>query len=233
MDDEEPAVKVEVRGLEFGYLAKNASHLVLSDLDLDVESGSVHAVVGISGCGKSTLLRLIGGLEQPSAGIIRFIGTPRYRHRTSMVFQEPRLLPWWTAERNVGIGTEFTEMPRGRFQLLKDFYLSHVGLGGMKDRLPNTLSGGQQSRVGLGRALAHDADVLLMDEPFAHLDAMSRREMHKRLESVFEGDPRTTLLVTHDVEEAVILADRVSVMRSEPGPLVETIEVDAERPRLN
>lgn len=226
-------MRVETRDLGFGYLSATGSQIVLRGLDLDVESGSIHAIVGVSGCGKSTLLRLIGGLEQPATGTIRFFGTRNYRHRTSMVFQEPRLLPWWTVERNLGIGTEFTDLPRGGFRLLKDFYLSHVGLGGLQDRLPNTLSGGQQSRVGLGRALAHDADVLLMDEPFAHLDAIARREIHLELESMLETDPRTALLVTHDIEEAVMLADRVSVMGREPGPLIETIEVDAGRPRLN
>lgn len=223
---------VEVRGLGFAYRTAAGMTPVLRDLDLTVESGTFHALVGPSGCGKSTLLKLIAGLEEPAMGTIEVVGAQRHEHPTALVFQTPRLLPWWNIERNVGIGVEFAGKPRGLYERVKDFYTAHVGLGGLGDRYPHTLSLGQQSRAGIGRALAHDADVMLLDEPFAHLDAIARRNIQTDLERLWELDRRTTLMVTHDIEEAVLLADRVSVMSAGPGPLVETVEVDAGRPRF-
>jgi ABC-type nitrate/sulfonate/bicarbonate transport system ATPase subunit len=203
---------------------------VISDLDLTVEEGSVHAVVGPSGCGKTTLLRLIAGLQSPGRGTVEFTGERRRENLTSFVFQSPRLIPWWTVERNVAIGSEFTKPP-SLHQKVAQFHTRQVGLGEMAERYPLTLSRGQQTRVGLGRGLAHDAEVLLLDEPFVNLDAISRRRLYDEFETYWQLDPHTTVLVTHDVEEAVNLADRVSVMRSGPGPVLETVEVDAARPR--
>jgi len=203
---------------------------VISDLDLIVENGAVHAIVGPSGCGKTTLLRLIGGLESPGRGTVEFMGERRRENLTSFVFQSPRLIPWWTVERNVAIGSEFNKAP-SLHRKVAEFHTRQVGLGDMAERFPRTLSRGQQTRVGLGRGLAHDAEVLLLDEPFVNLDAISRRRLYDEFETYWQLDPHTTVLVTHDVEEAVNLADRVSVMRSGPGPVLETVEVDAARPR--
>jgi ABC-type nitrate/sulfonate/bicarbonate transport system ATPase subunit len=225
-------MRVVVDNLAFGYSTSDHEvREVLADLDLDVADGSFHALVGRNGCGKSTLLRLVAGLEQPARGSIVFEGTPRYDHATAMVFQTPRLLPWWTVERNVGTGIEFSGKAKMLGERIRDFYTSHVGLAGLGRRMPNQLSMGEQSRVGLGRALAHEADVLLLDEPFAQLDAISRRKVREDLERIWMIDGRTTILVTHDIEEAVVLGDRVTVMRGRPGPAVTTIEVDAPRPR--
>jgi NitT/TauT family transport system ATP-binding protein len=224
---------VEIRGVGFAYSSTSGFTEVLRDLDVTVASGSFHALVGPSGCGKSTLLKLVAGLEEPAAGTIRVTGTQRHEHPTALVFQTPRLLPWWNVERNVGIGLEFSGKPRALYERVKDFYTAHVGLGGLGKRHPGTLSLGQQSRAGIGRALAHDADVMLLDEPFAHLDAIARRNIQTDLERLWDLDPRTTLMVTHDIQEAVMLADRVSVMSAGPGPLIETIEVDAGRPRFS
>lgn len=224
-------MRVEVRGLGFVYRSpEGVTTPVISDLDLTVESGAVHAVVGASGCGKTTLLRLIGGLERPGRGTVELQGTRRRDTLTSFVFQSPRLIPWWTVERNVAIGSEFSRAP-GLHQKVAEFHTRQVGLGEMAGRYPLTLSRGQQTRVGLGRGLAHDAEVLLLDEPFVNLDAISRRRLYGEFETYWQLDPHTTVLVTHDVEEAVNLADRVSVMRSGPGPIIETVEVDATRPR--
>ena len=223
---------VEIRGVGFAYRSKSGFTEVLRDLDVVVSSGSFHALVGPSGCGKSTLLKLVAGLEEPAAGTVEVVGRQRHEHATALVFQTPRLLPWWNIERNVGIGLEFSGKPRSLYEHVKDFYTAHVGLGGLGKRHPGTLSLGQQSRAGIGRALAHDADVMLLDEPFAHLDAIGRRKIQTDLERMWDLDPRTTLMVTHDIEEAVMLADRVSVMSAGPGPLVETVEVDAGRPRF-
>ena len=224
-------MRVEVRGLGFVYRSqRGAVTPVLSDLDLAVDSGAVHAIVGSSGCGKTTLLRLIGGLESPGRGAVDFHGVRRRDNLTSFVFQSPRLIPWWTVQRNVAIGSEFSQAP-DLHQKVAKFHTRQVGLGDMAERYPLTLSRGQQTRVGLGRGLAHDAEVLLLDEPFVNLDAISRRRLYDEFETYWQLDPHTTILVTHDVAEAVNLADRVSVMRPGPGPIIETVEVDAPRPR--
>jgi NitT/TauT family transport system ATP-binding protein len=225
------SMRVDIVGLGFRYPTPSGGE-ALRDVDLRVESGSIHAIVGRSGCGKSTLLNLIAGLAAPTSGSVAFAGTSRHRHRVAMVFETPRLVPWWTVERNVGIGAEFTDMPRGLYDRVKDFYTSHVGVAALRERFAGTLSGGQQSRVAFGRALAHDADVLLMDEPLANLDALARHRLHVELEAILAADPRTAILSTCDIEEAVLLADRVSVLPSRPGPIVETIEVSAGRPRV-
>lgn len=222
-------IRISNLGFTFGG---DTSTRVLSGLDLEVTSGSVHAVVGPNGCGKSTLLRIVGGLEKPTTGRVDFVGPQRHEKKTALVFQDPRLLPWWTVERNIAISAEFSEKPEEVYQKIRDFHTRRMGLGRVRAQRPDTLSLGQQTMAGLGRGIAHDAEVLLLDEPFAHLDALNRRKLHEEFETHWQLDPRTILLVTHDVDEAIILSDRVSVMRAGPGPLIDTIEVDAERPRV-
>ncbi len=224
-------MRVVIDNVSFSYPTPEGSVVVLRSFAVDIAAGSMHAVVGPSGCGKTTLLRLIAGVERPTDGTIQLLGTPRFGHRTAMVFESPRLIPWWTVERNIGIGLEFGGRPKAIRDRVRDLYSSHVGLGGLGKRWPDQLSLGQQTRAGLGRGLAHEADVLLLDEPFAHLDAISRRRLSAETERMWMADGRTAVIVTHDVEEAVLLSDRVTVMRGGPGPALETIEVDAGRPR--
>jgi ABC-type nitrate/sulfonate/bicarbonate transport system ATPase subunit len=225
-------VRIDIVDLGFSYPGSDgAPHRVVSGFGLEVASGSFHAIVGPSGCGKTTILRLIAGLETPHHGRIEMTGSPRRTHPTAMVFESPRLLPWWNVERNVGIGMEFSDRPRDLIERVRRFYTAHVGLAGLGRRRPDQLSMGQASRAGLGRAIAHEADVLLLDEPLAHLDAIARRNIQRDLEALWMADGRTTVLVTHDVEEAVLLSDRVTVIRAGDEPIVETIEVDAPRPR--
>ncbi len=225
-------MRVRIERLGFAYSGRVTGPLVLSDLDLDVASGSVHTVVGPNGCGKSTLLRLVARLEEPTTGTVRFIGTQRHENLTAFVFQDPRLLPWWNVERNIAISAEFSNKPRVFYSKVRDYHMKLMKLDSVTGKKPDQLSLGQQTLAGVGRGLAHDAEVLLLDEPFAHLDAITRRRLQDEFETHWQLEPRTILMVTHDVEEAVLLSDRVSVMRSGPGPLVDTIEVDAGRPRV-
>lgn len=224
-------MRVVIRNLSYTY--DGATRRVISDLDLDIPSGSVHAVVGPNGCGKSTLLRLVAGLAKPTTGRVDFVGEQRHDNMTALVFQEPRLLPHWNVERNIAIGPEFGSRPAALYKRIRDFYTKQVGLDRVRHQKPDTLSLGQQTMAGLGRGIAHDSEVVLLDEPFAHIDAPSRRRMREEFETHWQLDPRTVLLVTHDVEEAVTMADAVSVMPGSPGPLITTVDVDVERPRVD
>ena len=212
-------------------------HEVLRDLDVELASGEIVAVVGPSGCGKSTLLRLIAGLDQPSGGVIRLGGTALHGTdpRTAVAFQEPRLLPWRTLAQNVALG-----LPRGlgrrqgreRVQEL----LALVGLEHAAALRPREVSGGMAQRASLARALARGPEVLLLDEPFGALDALTRLRMQDLLLEIHAAEPTTVLVVTHDVEEALYLADRVLLLRSlreDPvsGSLARTVEVPGTRPR--
>lgn len=222
---------VQARGLSYMYQDSNT--LALSGLDLDVDSGSVHALVGPNGCGKSTLLRIMAGLLEPTSGRLEFIGDRRRDRRTALVFQEPRLLPWWNIERNIAIGHEFGSKSPALYRKVRDFYTKQVGLDRVRHQNPRDLSLGQQTMAGLGRGLAHDSDVVLLDEPFAHVDAITRRRLREEFETHWQLEPRTVVLVTHDVEEAVHMSDRVSVMSGSPGPLLATVDVDVNRPRVD
>ncbi len=225
-------MQVQIRSLDFGYATSTGDEWIFRDLDLDVQSGSIHSIVGPSGSGKSTLLRLLGGLETPASGTIELLGAPLASQRVALVFQNPALLPWWDVGRNVGLGVEFDEKRAGLYDKIRSFTLDRVGLKDLARRRPGTLSRGQQTRVSIGRAMAFDADVTLLDEPFVHLDAMTKRRMWREFETHWQLEARTYLLVTHDIEEAVLLSDRITVLSgTTPTSIVETIDVGIGRPR--
>jgi len=223
---------VEVRGLDFGFASSTGADWVFRNFDLTIKSKTMHSIVGASGCGKSTLLRLISGLETPIGGSIDLVGTPTAAQRTALVFQNPALLPWWDVGRNVGFGVEFDKSRAPLYDKIRSFNLDRVGLRALSRRRPGTLSRGQQTKTSIGRAMAYDADVTLLDEPFVHLDAMSKRHMWREFETHWQIDARTYILVTHDIEEAVLLSDHITVLsRSTPTSVVETIDVGIRRPR--
>ncbi|HTN90619.1 MAG TPA: ABC transporter ATP-binding protein [Sorangium sp.] len=213
--------RVQLQGLEKRFDEK----LVLSGIELDVRPGELLTIVGRSGSGKSTLLRILCGLEQPTGGAARIL-TPEGIAGGSavrVVFQEPRLMPWRTVLQNVCIG-----LPKDRRERARDV-LARVGLLDRQDDYPGVLSGGQRQRVALARALVHDPKVLLLDEPFGALDALTRIGAQRLVESLWTQHGFTAILVTHDVQEAVLLGDRVLVF--DEGRIVESVAVDLPRPR--
>jgi len=204
----------------------------LSGVTFTVEAEELVAVVGPSGCGKSTLLNLLAGLLQPDRGAIDFEGPLRAgRPATAMVFQEFALFPWRTAQANVEFGLEEAGVPAAERRAVARRFIELTGLGGFETRYPHQLSGGMRQRVGIARALAVDPAVLLMDEPFSALDAQTRQLMQEELLAIWARTRQTILYVTHNIHEAVFMADRVVVLSRRPGRVVEIVPVRLPRPR--
>ncbi|WP_132252440.1 ABC transporter ATP-binding protein [Methylobacterium segetis] len=203
----------------------------LANIDLEVPAGEIVALIGGSGCGKTTLLRLVAGLDRASAGQIRLDGEAITAPHpgVGLVFQEPRLLPWLSVSDNVGFG--LAHLPGGERRARVAHALERVGLAEHAGRWPRELSGGQQQRVSIARAFVANPRVLLLDEPFSALDAFTRRDLHRHLLALWEEVRPTVLIVTHDVGEAVALADRAVVMRPKPGRLDDTVPLPLPRPR--
>ncbi|WP_370688230.1 ABC transporter ATP-binding protein [Flavimaribacter sediminis] len=205
----------------------------LSDVNLEIAQGEFVTVVGPSGCGKTTLLKMLAGILEKSSGSILVNGSPidGPSRKLGVVFQEPLLLPWRNIFQNVMVPVEIQGLDRDRFSLAAKQLLKLVGLDGFGQKYPKELSGGMQQRVGIARALVHDPDFLLMDEPFGALDAMTREQMNLELLDIWAEKKKTILLITHSIAEAVFLADRIVVMSPRPGRITEIIDVDLPRPR--
>jgi NitT/TauT family transport system ATP-binding protein len=221
------SVEGRVRVAEVSKVYGDAANPVraLDRLTLDVEPGAFVCVVGASGCGKSTLLNLVAGLDRPSAGVVDVDG------RSTLMFQEPALFPWLTAAKNVELALRPSGMAARARRTRAAELLETVHLGGFGDKRPHELSGGMRQRAAMARALATDADVLLMDEPFGALDAMTRDLLHDELDRIRMDRGLTVLFVTHNVREAVRLGDRVVVLSSRPGQVIDEFAVPIPGPR--
>jgi NitT/TauT family transport system ATP-binding protein len=203
----------------------------LAEVSLSVASQEFVALLGPSGCGKSTLLQVVAGLTAATAGRVFFEDAPPDRPLTAMVFQEFALFPWRTVQGNVEFGLEELGVPRTERARRAGALIDTLGLRGFETRYPHQLSGGMRQRVGIARALAVDPAVLLMDEPFSALDAQTRRLLEEELLGLWERRPTTILYVTHNIQEAVFLADRVVVLSRRPGRVLDEIPVPLGRPR--
>ncbi|MFJ4467984.1 ABC transporter ATP-binding protein [Streptomyces sp. NPDC089424] len=224
-DERRPAVGLSDVAVRFR--TKNRDVTALERVSLDVAPGEFVALVGPSGCGKSTLLKLVAGLLRPSAGDVRLAGEQVRgpRHDIGYVFQRAALLEWRSARRNILLQAEMRGMPGAAARRRVDELIAMTGLDGFEDAYPHELSGGMQQRVALCRALLHEPPVLLMDEPFGALDALTREQMNMELNRIWRETGTTVLLVTHSISEACYLADRVVVMSPRPGTVTEIIEV--------
>ncbi|MFD3959954.1 MULTISPECIES: ABC transporter ATP-binding protein [Streptomyces] len=221
------AASVQLADVDVRFRSKKRDVTALSDISLDVAPGEFVAIVGPSGCGKSTLLKLVAGLLTASSGEV-LLGGERVkgpRHDIGYVFQRAALLEWRSALRNILLQAEMRRMPSARARARADELIRMTGLTGFEDAYPHELSGGMQQRVALCRALLHEPPVLLMDEPFGALDALTREQLNTELNRIWRTTGTTVLLVTHSISEAVYLADRVVVMSPRPGTITEIIEV--------
>lgn len=225
---------ISIEDLSLVYSPRRRKDVVaLTDFNLEVEKGLFLSLVGPSGCGKSTLLRIISGLMQPSSGQVLLSGqkVTGPGHDRAMVFQEFALMPWRTVMRNIEMGLEFRGVPTDERRKIATRHVELVGLNGFEDHFPHELSGGMRQRVGLARALAVDPDILLMDEPFAAVDSQTRDLMQTELLRIWEERRKTVIFVTHSIEEAVFLSDKVAMLSARPAKVVDIVDIDLPRPR--
>ncbi len=224
-------MKVVVHGVTKEFVSGRGTIRALGGINLEVRDQEFFGIIGPTGCGKTTLLHIIAGLEAPTQGTVQFVGEQRTKSMVSMVFQESALMPWRTVEENVPLGAEFRQEQPSIYKRISHFFLEVVKLLDFAGARPHELSGGMKQKVAIARALANDPEVILMDEPFANLDAQTRLLMREELLRIWERDKKTVILVTHNLDEAVMLCDRIAVMSSRPALIKSVVTVDVPRPR--
>ncbi len=225
--------RISVRGITKTFDLKGESFVALDGVDLDVADNEFITVVGPSGCGKSTLMNILAGLDTPTAGeaLVDGRAVTGPGPDRGVIFQQYALFPWLTVRKNVEFGLKTAGMPAAERRAKAQHFIDMVGLGDFADALPKMLSGGMKQRCAIARAYAMDPSILLMDEPFGALDALTRVKLQEQLLQTWSQEKRTVMFITHDVDEAVFLANRVVVMAARPGRIYEIIDVDLPYPR--
>ena len=227
-----PCLKPSLRAVEVRGICKNYNEVeALRSIDLDFPRGKLTTLLGPSGCGKTTLLKIIAGLIEPTSGEVRVNGKPVTGPgpERAFVFQDFALMPWATVMRNVAFGLELKGMGKAERQSIARNYIAEVGLTGFEDKYPHELSGGMRQRVGLARAFAVNAEVLLLDEPFSAVDEQNRRKFQEDLLRLVEKERKTFIFVTHSIEEAVYVSDRIVLLSRRPGRVSQIIEPKVDR----
>ena len=233
--------KIRVRGVRKRFEVKGRSVDALDGIDLDIQAGEFFCIVGPSGCGKTTLLRILAGLESQTSGeieilrekVVKAAAKAAARPLNAMVFQEQSIFPWMNVRDNVAFGLKARGISKRERYAVCDPYIAKVGLSGFADALPHQLSGGMKQRVSIARAFANDPEILLMDEPFAALDEQTKLVLQAELLRIWENTGKTVVYVTHSIDEAIVLSDRILVMSARPGRIKDIIDVDPvfARPR--
>lgn len=236
MESSEPiatSLALEVTGISKTFIQRRRKTGVLDDISLSVKQQEFVSIVGPSGCGKSTLFHIIGGLEKPDAGTIAMNGIPvtGQRGRISYMPQQPALFPWRTIEDNVLLAGEIKGSLQDDAREEARHWLGKVGLSGFEKAYPHMLSGGMQQRVAFLRSLLAPQELMLLDEPFSALDALTRSEMQRWLLKLWEENRRSVLFITHNIEEALLLSNRIYVFSGRPGSIIQTVDVPFPRPR--
>jgi NitT/TauT family transport system ATP-binding protein len=224
-------MKIAIERLSKLFQARNGDIEALSGIDLTIPDGQFCCIVGPSGCGKTTLLRILAGLEEHTSGRLEMLHTDPHRPLTSMVFQEQSIFPWMTVRDNVGYGLRMRHVPGSERREIVEHYIDKVGLSRFAGAYPHQLSGGMKQRVSVARAFANDPEILLMDEPFGALDEQNKSLLQEELLKIWGETRKTVVFITHSIDEALILGDRVLVMTARPGTLKADIVVPFERPR--
>jgi len=226
-----PPVKIRLRNLTKTFLTGHGPVTALDDVSLDIPSGCFFMIVGPSGCGKTTLLRILAGLDTPTSGSVEVSAPTAGRPGNSMVFQGHSLFPWMTVFQNAAYGLSMRKRPQAEIAEVVGHYLNRTGLTKFANAYPHQLSGGMQQRVSIARAFSNDPDVLLMDEPFSALDEQNKLLLQEELLRIWEETRKTVLFITHSVDEAVTLGDRIMIMTAQPGRAKQIVDVPFERPR--
>lgn len=224
-------IRIALKNVSKVFSGHEKAVTAVQDVTLDITDGEFFCIVGPSGCGKSTLLRILAGLETCSSGEVSIKATDSDRPLNSMVFQEQSVFPWMTVTQNVEYGLRMRKVKKQKRAEIADYYIRMIGLTQFANSYPCQLSGGMKQRVSVARAFANDPEILLMDEPFGALDEQNRLMLQQELLKIWEGSNKTTVFITHSIDEALCLGDRVLVMTARPGEIKTIIPVDLPRPR--
>ena len=223
--------KISIRNLTKVFYKKENSVIAIEDISLDIKDGEFVCLVGPSGCGKTTLLRILAGLETQSSGDFTIEKSEQDRPNQSMVFQERGILPWLTVEENVAFGLSMRHLPKSLIKERTAYFINKVGLTKFSKMYPKELSGGMKQRVSIARAFANDSEILLMDEPFGALDEQNKYILQEELLTIWSETKKTVLFITHSIDEALYLSDRVLLMSAQPGKILSELKIDLPRPR--
>lgn len=224
-------IRISINNINKTFPTNTGQIIALKDISLTIREGEFFCIVGPSGCGKTTLLRILAGLEDASSGDITIQSTNKDRPVNSMVFQEQSIFPWMTVLDNVSYGLRMRGVPKKIRNELAEHYIAMIGLNKFTHAYPSQLSGGMKQRVSVARALANDPEVLLMDEPFGALDEQNRLILQQELLRIWEGMKKTTVFITHSIDEALCLGDRIMIMTAHPGTIKTIMDIDLPRPR--
>jgi NitT/TauT family transport system ATP-binding protein len=225
------APKIRLKNLTKSFSTAGGIVTALDNVSLDIPTGCFFMIVGPSGCGKTTLLRILAGLEAPTSGSVEVSAPAANRPANSMVFQGDSLFPWMTVYENAAYGLTLRKRPKGEIDDVVGHYLNRIGMTKFSKAYPHQLSGGMRQRVSIARAFANDPDILLMDEPFSALDEQNKLLLQEELLRIWDETRKTVLFITHSVDEAVTLGDRIMIMTAQPGRAKQIIDVPFERPR--